>query len=140
MVTSGIGIGHHLFNHAHLVEIGCVDVEALEEPVVVWGQYYAVNGSVLSNVETAQWSVRREDARGWHTRNGGAAMPAKVAHDGVHRLVEHGGQLVEVLLAKEYEQEHLPGAINIPLEMLNHETAAQLQQHQPVIVYCYDSL
>jgi rhodanese-related sulfurtransferase len=67
-------------------------------------------------------------------------MPTKVAHDGVHRLVEHGGQLVEVLLAKEYEQEHLPGAINIPLEMLNHETAAQLQQHQPVIVYCYDSL
>jgi rhodanese-related sulfurtransferase len=53
-------------------------------------------------------------------------MPTEVAHDGVHRLVEHGGQLVEVLLAKEYEQEHLPGAINIPLEMLNHETAAQL--------------
>jgi hypothetical protein len=48
------------------LEIGCVDVEALEEPVVVWGQYYAVNGSVLSNVETAHWSVRREDARGWH--------------------------------------------------------------------------
>jgi rhodanese-related sulfurtransferase len=49
-------------------------------------------------------------------------MPTEVAHDGVHRLVEHGGQLVEVLLAKEYEQEHLPGAINIPLEMLTPQT------------------
>ena len=96
----------------------------LWKPVVVWGQYYAVNGSVLSNVETAQWSVRREDARGWHTRNGGAACRP----------------IVEVLSAKAYEQEHLPGAINIPLEMLDHETTAQLQQHQPVIVYCYDNL
>ena len=61
-------------------------------------------------------------------------MPTKVAHDGVHRLVEHDGQLVEVL-AKEYEQEHLPDAINLPLEMLNanvlpQDTQVFMHKHQ----------
>ena len=67
-------------------------------------------------------------------------MPTEIAHDGVHRLVEKGGQLVDVLSAKAYEHEHLPGAIIITLKMLDHQTAAQLQPHRPVIVYCYDSL
>ncbi len=67
-------------------------------------------------------------------------MPTEIAHDGVHRLVEQGGQRVDVLSAQAYEHAHLPGAINIPLEMLDHETAAQLQRHRPVMVYCYDGL
>ena len=29
-------------------------------------------------------------------------------------LVGHGGQLLEVLPAGEYDEEHLPGAINLP--------------------------
>ena len=66
-------------------------------------------------------------------------MPTPVDRDEVERLVaEESAQLVEVLPAAEYEEEHLPGAINIPLKELNRETAKQLERERPVIVYCHD--
>ena len=46
--------------------------------------------------------------------------------------------VVEVLPGEEYEDEHLPGAINIPLKELNAATVAGLDRARPVIVYCYD--
>ena len=55
-------------------------------------------------------------------------------------LARDGSQLVEVLPAQEYEDEHLPGAINIPLKSLDESSATQLNRHAPVIVYCYDYL
>ena len=64
--------------------------------------------------------------------------PTSVTRDEVRRLVEAGAQLVEVLPRDEYEDEHLPGAINIALKELNRETAQQLERSRPVIVYCYD--
>ena len=65
-------------------------------------------------------------------------MPDSIARGEVQRLLEEGAQLVEVLPREEYEEEHLPGAINIPLKELNRETAAQLNREAPVIVYCHD--
>jgi len=66
-------------------------------------------------------------------------MPMDIGREEVHRLVEDKAQLVEVLPKEEYEAEHLPGAMNIPLPQLDRQTTAVLQQDQPVIVYCYDS-
>jgi rhodanese-related sulfurtransferase len=43
-----------------------------------------------------------------------------------------------VLPAAESEDEHLPGANNIPLKELDHETTARLDRGRPVIAYCYD--
>ena len=65
-------------------------------------------------------------------------MPTAVDRDGVQRLVAAGAQLVEVLPRPEYQEEHLPGAINLPLKELNRETAKQLDRDRPVIVYCND--
>lgn len=65
-------------------------------------------------------------------------MPDSIARDEVQRLIEQGAQLVEVLPRQEYEEEHLPGAINIPLKELNRESAALLRRDAPVIVYCHD--
>ena len=59
---------------------------------------------------------------------------------GLKRLLDHGAQLVEVLPAAEYAEEHLPGAINIPLKQLDATTGQQLDRTRPVIVYCWDSL
>ncbi len=67
-------------------------------------------------------------------------MPTAVFRDEVKRLVEEGAQLVEVLPAEEYEEEHLPGAINIPLKELDRETTTRLRRDAPVIVYCHDYL
>ncbi len=66
-------------------------------------------------------------------------MPTAIFRDEVRRLVqEEGAQLVDVLPREEYEDEHLPRAINIPLKELDWETIARLNRDAPVIVYCHD--
>ena len=68
-------------------------------------------------------------------------MPTRVfRNDELRRLVkEEGAQLVDVLPREEYEEEHLPGAVNIPLKELDRDTTAQLRRRDaPVIVYCHD--
>jgi phage shock protein E len=66
-------------------------------------------------------------------------MSTQLQREEVRRMVEGGAQLVEVLPVEEYEAEHLPRAMNIPLQQLNRQTVAILRQDRPVIVYCYDS-
>lgn len=65
-------------------------------------------------------------------------MPARIDYEHLRELLDDGGQLVEVLPAEEYEEEHLPGAINIPLKTLDAESTAQLDRARPVVVYCWD--
>ena len=65
-------------------------------------------------------------------------MPKEIELGDVRRLIEAGAQLVEVLPAREYEEEHLPGAINIPLKALDERSTGQLDKDRPVIVYCWD--
>ena len=65
-------------------------------------------------------------------------MPIGVFRDDLHKLLENGAHLVDVLPREEYEEEHLPGAISIPLKELNRETSARLRHDVPVIVYCHD--
>lgn len=67
-------------------------------------------------------------------------MSTSVTRDDVCRLVDAGAQLVEVLPPEEYDQEHLPGAVNLPLKSLTAATAAALDRSRPVIVYCWDGL
>lgn len=63
-----------------------------------------------------------------------------IDRDEVRGLIGRGAQLVEVLPARQYEEAHLPNAINIPLETLDTPTVAQLNWNQPVVVYCNDCL
>ena len=56
----------------------------------------------------------------------------------VKQLLEQGAQLVDVLGADEFEQDHLPGALNIPLKQLDATTAARLDHNRAVLVYCND--
>lgn len=65
-------------------------------------------------------------------------MPEKINRNEVQTLVKNGAQVVEVLGHKEYDQAHLPQAINIPLWEIDAETAAQLGKKSSVIVYCND--
>lgn len=65
-------------------------------------------------------------------------MPTDIARDEVWRLLEGGATLVEVLPEREYADEHLPSAINLPLRKLDRSTAGRLERRRPVIVYCYD--
>jgi rhodanese-related sulfurtransferase len=65
-------------------------------------------------------------------------MPHTIDIDGIRPLLAAGAQLVEVLPREEFEEEHLPGAINIPLKQLTEQATASLDKERPVIVYCWD--
>jgi rhodanese-related sulfurtransferase len=66
-------------------------------------------------------------------------MPVAIDRDHVQELLRQNAQLVEVLPQDEYEYEHLPKAINIPLKKLDAASAGALDRDRPVIVYCYDT-
>jgi rhodanese-related sulfurtransferase len=65
-------------------------------------------------------------------------MPRSIGRDEVRELVDLGAQLVEVLPHEEYEDEHLPGAINIPLRRIDREARDRLNPDRPVVLYCWD--
>ncbi len=65
-------------------------------------------------------------------------MPKEIDRDGLRRMVEAGAQLVEVLPAEEYAEDHLPGAISLPLRHVDGEGSKVLDKTRPVIVYCWD--
>ncbi len=67
-------------------------------------------------------------------------MVEEIGIERVEQLARAGAQLVEVLLAPEYEEIHLPGALNIPLKKLDRDAASRLDRDRPVITYCWDSL
>ena len=50
-------------------------------------------------------------------------------------LVAQGAQLVDVREPMEYRQSALPGAINIPLSMIQ-QAARRLRHDVPVLLYC----
>ena len=66
-------------------------------------------------------------------------MPTEIDSKQLQDLLERGdARLVEVLPPREYEEEHLPGAINIPLKSFTSEALSQLDRNKPVVVYCWD--
>ncbi len=65
-------------------------------------------------------------------------MPTEIGREELRRMVAAGAQLVEVLPAEEYEEDHLPGAISIPLPHVDPEGTKLLDKNRPVIVYCWD--
>ncbi|MGH3032475.1 MAG: rhodanese-like domain-containing protein [Gaiellaceae bacterium] len=67
-------------------------------------------------------------------------MPKAIDRHELQRLLaDEQAQLVEVLPEAEFADEHLPGAINIPLKRLDAEATAALEHAHPVIVYCHDT-
>lgn len=65
-------------------------------------------------------------------------MVTNIDRDKLRLLLTAGIQLVDVLPAEDFAPEHLPGAINLPLERLDRQAAARLDRSRPVVVYCHD--
>jgi rhodanese-related sulfurtransferase len=66
-------------------------------------------------------------------------MPEEIRRDEVQRLLSEGAAVVEVLPRHEFEQEHIAGAINLPLRELRRESAESLigsDRQRPVVLYC----
>jgi len=66
------------------------------------------------------------------------AMAREVGREDARRLLAEGGLLVDVLPAEEYEREHIPGAVSVPLARLGRE-AGRLPRDRAIVVYCYDT-
>jgi rhodanese-related sulfurtransferase len=66
-------------------------------------------------------------------------MTHDIDRDEVRRLMEQGAQIVDVLPTREYGEEHVPGAINLPLRKIETEAIRALDPSRPVVVYCADS-
>src|SRR5437764_13170662 len=64
-------------------------------------------------------------------------MPVPIDTARVRELLTQGAQLVDVLPGATFTQEHLPGAINIPLQSID-KAVEQLDRAKAVILYCYD--
>ena len=65
-------------------------------------------------------------------------MGRSIDRDEVRRLMEHGAQIVDVLPTREYDEDHLPGAVNLPLRKIEAEALGVLDPNRPVVVYCAD--
>jgi rhodanese-related sulfurtransferase len=67
-------------------------------------------------------------------------VPEAIDYQRLQQLLAQDAQLVEVLPEDEYREEHLPGAIRLPLKQLDAQTTAILDKGRPVVVYCWDAL
>lgn len=65
-------------------------------------------------------------------------MPTDLHRDELRRMIEAGAQVVEVLPRPEYDEQHLAGAISLPLKELDAQSARRLRADEPVVVYCWD--
>jgi rhodanese-related sulfurtransferase len=68
-------------------------------------------------------------------------VPIEITVEEVQRLLrEESAVFIEVLPRREYLEEHLPGARNVPLKELTADAVADVERSQPVIMYCHDDL
>ena len=54
------------------------------------------------------------------------------------RLLRRRVQLIDVLPSSVFAEEHLPGAISVPLETLDDASVELLDRDRAVLVYCFD--
>ena len=65
-------------------------------------------------------------------------MSKRIDVDRARRLVRRGAQLVDVLPTSIYAEEHLPKAVNLPLESLDRDSFLAIDPTRPIVVYCFD--
>jgi len=90
-----------------------------------------MGASIVCTSASLEHSARRSSQTGW--------MPTEIERGQVQELVGHGARLVEVLPPEEYEDDHIPGAISIPLKDLDSDSVVPLERTSPVVVYCWDT-
>jgi rhodanese-related sulfurtransferase len=66
-------------------------------------------------------------------------MPQTITTDDLRTLIEEQRpQLVEVLPRVDFDIEHLPGAVCVPLTEMNERAVEDLDRKRPLVTYCFD--
>lgn len=63
-----------------------------------------------------------------------------VSKEQVRSLIDEGATIIEVLPQEEYSQQHITGAVNIPLKELTPERVQSFDRSKPIVAYCHDFL
>ena len=66
-------------------------------------------------------------------------MSTQITRADVEKMTAEGAVLIDTLPESEYAEEHIAGAVNIPLKKLDRKTTAHLAKDDALIVYCYDT-
>jgi rhodanese-related sulfurtransferase len=66
-------------------------------------------------------------------------MAQEIGRDRVSHFIAAGAQIVDVLPAREYAEDHLPGAISLPLRKIETEASKVLDVTRAIVVYCADT-
>ncbi len=62
-------------------------------------------------------------------------MVTDVDRGALLELIASGAQVVDVLPEAEFNNSHIPGAINLPLKQLDRAASSVLRRDKPVVVY-----
>ena len=62
------------------------------------------------------------------------ATAGTLSTENAEYLLANGGQLVDVRSPADFNRGALPGALNLPVDALTHDSR-QLDKHEPVILY-----
>lgn len=54
----------------------------------------------------------------------------------IQLIKEKKATIIDVRSQMEFEQEHFPGALNIPLETVHEQVTKISQMPKPIVVYC----
>ena len=64
-------------------------------------------------------------------------MPKIVSTDSARALLADGVRFLDVLPPAAFAQEHIEGAVNLPLAEVD-DAPARFDPDEPVVVYCFD--
>ena len=67
---------------------------------------------------------------------GTAGGPGGIDGPSAQKLVSEGARLVDVRTPAEFGERHLPGAVNIPLQVLQQRISEVDTKETPVVLYC----
>jgi rhodanese-related sulfurtransferase len=74
---------------------------------------------------------------GWFDRLwGGGATAVEDLGTRVRDAVSRGGRVIDVRTSEEFEESHIAGATNIPLQVLAHRMGELWPRDKPVVLYC----
>jgi rhodanese-related sulfurtransferase len=71
-------------------------------------------------------------------REGVGKMARKITRDELKRMMEsnEGFKLVDVLSKESYGNEHIKGALSVPLDDIEEKAAGLLNREDKIVVYC----
>jgi hypothetical protein len=127
----GLDIGPHPHTEPHTVTLLVAGEVLHREQVIRAGQVNLMTGT--------SWLGDLHSTVDPRSRRTEVFSVREVSRQEVQDLMKQGVQLVDVLPTEEFQDDHLPGAINLPLRKVETEARRVLDPSRPVVVYCWDS-